>query len=84
MTKSTPSKTLKKDVMHDSRTIHSTEIVEELKRVFGDRVYETVVKRSVKFSEAVAAALPIIKYAEDSPGALAYQELAKEILHEQK
>lgn len=69
--------------MHDSRTIHSTEIVEELKRVFGERVFETVVKRSVKFSESVAAAQPIVTYAGDSPGALAYRELAKEILDEQ-
>jgi chromosome partitioning protein len=70
--------------MHDSRTIHSTEIVDELKRVFGERTFDTIIKRSVKFSEAVAAAQPIIKYAKDSPGALAYRDLAKEILADEQ
>ncbi|MEQ8163109.1 MAG: ParA family protein [Smithellaceae bacterium] len=66
--------------MHDARTIHSTEIVDELKRVFDKRVFDAIIRRSVKFSEATAAFQPIIRYAENSPGALAYRDLVKEIL----
>jgi chromosome partitioning protein len=71
--------------MHDSRTIHSTEIVEELKNIFGDQVFDAIIRRTIKFSESATAGIPIIKYAQDSAGAVAYRELTQEILnYEQK
>jgi len=68
--------------MHNIRTIHSTEIVEELKNIFGNQVYETIIKRTIKFADSTLAGQPILIYAKDSEGAEAYRNLAKEILKE--
>jgi chromosome partitioning protein len=66
--------------MHMSRTVHSTEVVEELKRAFGAQVYETVIKRTIKFAEASRAGQPILQFARESEGARAYRQLAQEVL----
>ncbi|MFZ5448016.1 MAG: ParA family protein [Thermodesulfobacteriota bacterium] len=66
--------------MHISRTVHSTEVVEELKQVFGAQVYETVIKRTIKFAEASRAGVPLLQFARDSEGARAYRQLAQEVL----
>jgi chromosome partitioning protein len=66
--------------MHISRTVHSTEIVEELKQAFGAQVYETVIKRTIKFAEASRAGLPLLQFARESEGAQAYRQLAQEVL----
>jgi chromosome partitioning protein len=68
--------------MHDARTIHSTEVVEELKKVFGGQVYEAIIKRTIKFADSSLAGQPILIYAKDSEGALAYRNLAKEVLED--
>ena len=66
--------------MHISRTLHSTEIVEELKQAFGAQVYETVIKRTIKFPEASRAGQSLLSFARDSEGAQAYRRLAQEVL----
>jgi chromosome partitioning protein len=66
--------------MHSSRTLHSTEIVEELKQAFGAQVYETVIKRTIKFAEASRAGQPLLQFARESEGARAYRQLAQEVL----
>jgi chromosome partitioning protein len=66
--------------MHDSRTIHSTQVVAELQRLFGARVYEIVIKRTIKFPEASRAGQPLLRYAQKSEGARAYRQLAQEVL----
>ena len=66
--------------MHVSRTIHSTEVVAELQRLFGARVYEIVIKRTIKFPEASRAGQPLLRHAQDSEGARAYRQLAQEVL----
>jgi len=66
--------------MHNSRTLHSTEIVEELKQAFGAQVYETVIKRTIKFAEASRAGQPLLQFARESEGARAYRQLAQEVL----
>ncbi len=47
---------------------------------FGDKVFHTVIKRTVKFPETTVAGEPITTYASSSPGAEAYRNLAKEVL----
>lgn len=69
--------------MHDLRTIHSREIVEELEKVFGDQIYKTIIKRTIKFADSAVAGVPILIYDKRSEGAEAYRQLAKEILQEQ-
>ncbi len=65
--------------MHDSRTRLSTEVGAEVRRHLGDRVYDTVIPRNVRLSEAPSHGLPIHLYAPGSRGADAYRDLAAEI-----
>ena len=65
--------------MHDSRTRLSTEVGDEVRRHLGDRVYQTIIPRSVRLSEAPSHGLPIHLYAPASRGAEAYRDLADEI-----
>ena len=65
--------------MHDGRTRLSTEVGEEVRRHLGERVYDTVIPRSVRLSEAPSHGLPIHLYAPASRGAEAYRDLADEI-----
>lgn len=65
--------------MFDSRTRLSAEVGEEVRRHLGDRVYETVIPRNVRLSEAPSHGLPIHLYAPGSRGADAYRDLANEI-----
>ena len=56
------------------------EVVEEVKKYFGDTVYQTIIPRNVRLSEAPSYGLPIVDYDEKSKGAIEYQALAKEVL----
>jgi len=64
--------------MYDERTNLSRQVVEEVRGFFGDRVFKTVVPRSVRLSEAPSHGLPISLYDPRSKGGEAYASLAKE------
>jgi chromosome partitioning protein len=66
--------------MYDPRTLHSREVLERVVQAFGDRVFHTVIRRTVKFPETTVAGEPITSYATTSPGATAYRTLAREVL----
>ncbi len=66
--------------MFDGRTLHSREVMERLVQAWGDKVFHTVIRRTVKFSDATVAGEPITSYASSSTGAGHYRELAKEVL----
>ena len=66
--------------MFDGRTLHSREVMERLVSAWGDKVFHTVIRRTVKFSDATVAGEPITSYASTSTGADAYRQLAKEVL----
>mgnify|MGYP002539223413 CR=1 FL=1 len=66
--------------MFDARTNLSIEVVEEVRRHFGNKVYRTIIPRNVKLSEAPSYGLPIILYDENSKGADAYLKLADEFI----
>jgi len=66
--------------MFDGRTLHGREVMERLVQAWGDRVFHTVIRRTVKFSDSTVAGEPITSYASDSAGAEAYRQLAKEVL----
>jgi chromosome partitioning protein len=66
--------------MFDSRTLHGREVMERLVEAWGDAVFHTVIRRTVKFSDSTVAGEPITTYASASPGADAYRTLAKEVL----
>ena len=66
--------------MFDGRTLHSREVMARLVQAWGERVFHTVIRRTVKFSDSTVAGEPITSYASDSAGAEAYRQLAKEVL----
>lgn len=66
--------------MFDGRTLHSREVMERLVSAWGDKVFHTVIRRTVKFSDATVAGEPITSYASSSTGADAYRQLAKEVV----
>ncbi len=65
--------------MYDPRTKLSEQVVEEVRRFFGDRVYETVIPRTVRLSEAPGFGQPITVYDPRSKGAESYRALAREV-----
>ncbi|QIK76436.1 ParA family protein [Nocardioides piscis] len=66
--------------MFDGRTLHSREVMERLVQAWGDKVFHTVIRRTVKFSDATVAGEPITAYASSSTGAGHYRQLAREVL----
>jgi chromosome partitioning protein len=66
--------------MYDGRTLHGREVMERLVQAWGDTVFHTVIRRTVKFSDSTVAGEPITTYAGTSAGADAYRQLAKEVL----
>ncbi len=66
--------------MYDGRTLHNREVLRTLVEGWGDAVFHTVIRRTVKFSEATVAGEPLTAYASTSAGANAYRQLAKEVL----
>jgi chromosome partitioning protein len=66
--------------MFDSRTKLSEQVVAEVRRYFGPRVYDTIIPRTVRLSEAPGFGVPITIYDPTSKGAKAYRNLAKEFL----
>ena len=66
--------------MYDSRTRLGTQVAEEVRKFFGERVYNTVIPRNVQLSESPSFGKPIILYDIRSSGAQAYLNLTKEIV----
>lgn len=70
--------------MYDSRLRLSNQVVEEVKKHFADMVFDTIIQRNVKLSEAPSYGESIIKYDASSKGASNYLNLANEILSKNK
>ena len=66
--------------MFDSRTNLSQQVIDEVKKYFQDKVYESIIPRNIRLSEAPSYGLPINFYDLKSKGAEAYQLLAKEVM----
>ena len=66
--------------MLDSRTLHSREAIEILEENFGDLVYKTRIRKTVRYAEAPVKGQSIIAYDPNGSAAEAYRELAKEVL----
>lgn len=66
--------------MYDSRTLHSREVLERVVETFGDKVFETVIGRTVKFPDASVAAAPITEFAPEHAAAESYRQLARELI----
>lgn len=66
--------------MYDSRTKLSTQVSDEVKKYFTNKVFETVIPRNIRLSEAPSHGLPITAYDPLSKGARTYKKLAKELI----
>lgn len=66
--------------MVDTRTLHSKEVLERVRDAFGGRVFDTPIRKTVRFAEAPVAGEPILTYAPSSTGATAYRKLAQEVM----
>lgn len=66
--------------MYDKRTNLGQQVNAEVKKYFGDQVYETIIPRNVRLSEAPSHGQAIVDYDKRSTGAKVYQQLAKEVL----
>jgi chromosome partitioning protein len=64
----------------DSRTVHAKEAIEILEENFGDRVFATRIKKTIRFAEAPVKGTSVLKYDPDGVAAKSYRELAKEVL----
>jgi len=67
--------------MFDARTIHGREAIEILKESFGERVFSTVVRKTIKFAEAPVKGCSVIAYEPEGAAAETYRNLAKELLN---
>lgn len=70
--------------MYDGRTNLSQQVVQEVVRHFGEKVYETLIPRNVRLGEAPSFGKPIISYNPLCTGAVAYRQLAREFLARRK
>jgi chromosome partitioning protein len=70
--------------MYDSRTKLSNEVVAEVNKYFGDKVYETSIPRNIRLAESPSFGLPIMLYDDKCKGAEAFEKLAKEFLSKQR
>jgi len=66
--------------MYDPRTLHNREVLDRVQEAFGDKVFTTKIRRTVKFPETTVAGEPITTYASTSAAAQQYRDLAKEVL----
>lgn len=66
--------------MYDARTIHGREVLNRVTEAFGDKLFKTVIHKTIRFAEAPVAGEPIITYAPSSNGAQEYRDLAREVI----
>jgi chromosome partitioning protein len=67
--------------MYDSRTLHSREAVEILQENFGELVFDTKIRKTVRYAEAPVKGTSVLKYDPSGSAAAAYRDLAKEVLN---
>lgn len=66
--------------MFDARLNLSIQVVDEVKKVFGNKVFKNIIPRNVRLSEAPSHGTPVVIYDPKSRGSEAYRELAKEVM----
>jgi chromosome partitioning protein len=66
--------------MFDNRTLHSREVLERVREAFGNRLFATTIRKTIRFAEAPVVGEPILTYAPTSPGSASYRALAKEVM----
>jgi len=70
--------------MYDKRNNLSAQVAQDVRKYFGEKVYNTIIPRNVRLSEAPSYGLPAIVYDMNCPGAKAYINLAKEVIKRER
>lgn len=70
--------------MYNQRTLHAQEVVHEIRNLFGDKVFDVVIKSSIRFAEAPVVHQSILEYDPKHDGAMAYRKLAEVIVDGEK
>jgi chromosome partitioning protein len=63
--------------MYSTGTVHAREVLDEIRSVFQDKVFEVVIHKSIRFAEASVANKAIVDYASQHKGAQAYKQIAR-------
>ncbi len=66
--------------MYDNRTLHGREVLDRVRAAFGALLFDTVIRKTIRFAEAPVVGEPILSYASNSVGAQAYRNLAREVV----
>jgi chromosome partitioning protein len=66
--------------MFERKTSHSREVLELIDKEFPDEVFDTIISRTVRFSESTVAGVPVTAYASSSSGSASYRRLARELI----
>jgi chromosome partitioning protein len=66
--------------MFDGRTLHAKEVLMRVEETFGPKLFETIIRKTIRFAEAPVAGEPILSYAPTSNGADSYRRLAREVM----
>jgi chromosome partitioning protein len=66
--------------MHQQRTLHTNEVVDEIRSIFGKQVFDAVIKRSIQFADSTVAGKPLLVTEKSSDGAQSYQRLVEEVI----
>jgi chromosome partitioning protein len=67
--------------MYSTGTIHAREVLDEIRSVFGDKVFDVIIYKSIRFAEASVANQAIVEYSSKHKGAKAYKKLAKIVMN---
>ena len=66
--------------MLDARTVHGREVLSRVTDAFGDKLFQTIIHKTIRFAEAPVVGEPIVTYAPKSGGAREYLDLAREVM----
>jgi chromosome partitioning protein len=70
--------------MYSTGTVHARDVLEEIRSTFGDKVFDVVIYKSIRFAEASEAKRAIVEYSDKHKGAKAYKKLADILLEDGK
>jgi chromosome partitioning protein len=70
--------------LFDNRNMLAQQVSAQLISHFGDKVYKTIIPRNIRLAEAPSYGVPVLNYDKSSKGAVAYLELAKEVMRSKK
>jgi chromosome partitioning protein len=70
--------------MYSTGTVHAREVLDELRSAFGDKVFDTIIYKSIRFAEASVANKSIVEYSDKHKGAKAYKKLAETLVEQEQ